>query len=354
MATTALTSVLTGPNHIELREEPTPDLRPGEVRLRIAYAGICGTDVSIFSGDYPVPLPLTLGHEFSGTVDEVQSKAHEHLLGQRVVGEINNSCIAYGRDHLCTACRRGLPTHCLTRTVTGIINHPGAFAEFLNVPFGNVHILPPEIPLDQAVLIEPLAAAIRTFELTPLSQDDTVVVLGSGRLGRLIALVASKLGAKVIAVGRSAKHLMLIEPYATARISYQSEEPPAGTFPVQTAEELRAFILEQTAGLGADVVVEATASNENLTLAQQLVRPLGTIALKSTCGRPVPSLDTTYSAVHEIRFQGSRCGPFDKAISFMQEHQLPSTEWITARYKLPNIAEAINAARTEAKVAIVM
>jgi threonine dehydrogenase-like Zn-dependent dehydrogenase len=276
------------------------------------------------------------------------------LLGRQVVGEINNSCIAYRREELCAACRRGIPTHCLTRTVTGIINHPGAFAEYLVLPVGNVHVLPQGMPLDQAVLIEPLAAAIRTFELSPISPDDTVVILGCGRLGRLIALVASNLGARVIAVGRSAKNLGLVRPFASALISYQTAEPAREAVPMQSASELRSFVLDATSGLGADVVVEATASNENLELAQKLVRPLGTVAMKSTCGRPASGLDTTYSAVHEIRFQGSRCGPFDKAIDFIQEHGAPSSDWITARYPLADLQEAIEAARREAKVMVEM
>jgi len=345
-------SVLTAPGEITIREEPPPHLDSGEVRLQIAFAGICGTDVSIWSGDYPVPLPLTLGHEFSGVVHEVSSREHEHLLGRRVVAEINNSCLAYEREVLCAACRRGFPTHCLTRTVTGIINHPGAFAQMLSVPVGNVHALPEELPLEQAVLVEPLAAAIRTFELTPLAAGDAVVVLGCGRLGRLVALVAKKLGARVVAVGRSKKHLQLIAPFVDQLVAFQPREEIGHVETVATAEKLREYVLDLTHGLGADVVVEATASNENLLLAQQLVRPLGTVALKSTCGRPVPQLDTTYSAVHEIRFQGSRCGPFDKAVEFMQQYGLPGTDWITARYPLARIGEALEAARTEAKVLV--
>lgn len=352
MSRASLASVLLAPRELELDELPLKPLQEREARLRVHFAGICGTDISLYSGDYPVPLPLTLGHEFSGIVEEVNNAQDEHLLGRAAVSEINNSCIAYRKRNVCAACRRGLPTHCLVRTVTGIINHPGAFAQHVTVPTGNVHVLPPGLSLDQAVLIEPLAAALRTFELSPVGDADTVVVLGCGRLGRLVALVAFSLGAQVIAVGRSKKHLDLVAPFAHLRISFQPEQGTPGVHSVASASELRSCILDYTSGLGADVVVEATASNENLPLAQQLVRPLGTVALKSTCGRPVPELDTTYSAVHEVRFQGSRCGPFDKAIQFMQQHGLPSADWITARFPLEEVRQAIGAARTEEKVVL--
>lgn len=238
-----------------------------------------------------------------------------------------------------------MPNHCLRRTVLGIIEHPGAFAEFIRVPQGSVHLLPEEIALSAAVLIEPLAAAIRTFELTPILDHDTVVVLGCGRLGKLVALVASKLGARVIAIGRSAPRLDGVRPFVDHIIRLAPDD-------CANAAELRARIFDATDGLGADIVVEATGDNSNLALAQQLARPMGTVALKSTSGVPVSSLDTTSGAVNEIRFQGSRCGPFDKAIAFMQKHRVPDESWITARYPLARAADAIEAARREAKVLI--
>jgi alcohol dehydrogenase len=111
-------------------------------------------------------------------------------------------------------------------------------------------------------------------------------------------------------------------------------------------------IKELTSGLGADIVVEATGANENLSLAQRLVRPMGVIAVKSTSGLPVHDLDTTKTAVDEIRIQGTRCGPFDKAIAFMQEHGIPNRAWITSRFPLAEAQAALEAAGTEAKVVL--
>lgn len=355
-------AVLESPRQIRLREVPLERPGPGEALLRIACAGVCGTDVSIFRGDYPVPLPLILGHEFSARVVEAApGTPAEALVGRAVVCEINNSCLAYGREEICEACRRGLPTHCLRRTVTGIISHPGAFGQYLRVPAGNVHPIPEELPLDAAVLVEPLAAAIRTFELTEVREGDLVVVLGCGRLGRMVALVAGKARARVVAVGRSEEHLTRIAPYCWHRIRLargEGEKREAadlnGVRTVRSHDELRAAILDLTGGLGADVVVEATGVNDNLKLAQTLVRPMGTVAMKSTSGVPVNGLDTTRATVDELRFQASRCGPFDKAIEFMRRHGVPNASWITARFPLDRADEAIEAAVREPKVLIEM
>ncbi|MGI8906963.1 MAG: alcohol dehydrogenase catalytic domain-containing protein [Candidatus Sumerlaeaceae bacterium] len=351
--TTYSAATLLAPNRTEITAQPHLPLEAGEVLLKIEYAGICGTDLSLYRGHYPVPLPLVLGHEFSARVVECGANVDTHWLNKRVVCEINNSCVAYGYTDLCTACKRGMPTHCLRRTVTGIINHPGAFAEYLRAPAGNLHELPDDIPSDIAVFVEPLAAAIRTFELTPLSPGDTVVVLGCGRLGRLVTLVAHKLGARVIAVTRSTQSLEYVRNHADLLVRFSPELSDEFFMQVEhvaTPGELREFILAHTAGLGADVVVEATGMNENFNLALQLVRPLGHVSLKSTSGVPVRELNTTEAIVNEVQIHTSRCGPFDKAIAFLQQHKKPDQSWISATYPLAEITMALGAATHEPKV----
>lgn len=355
--------VLEGPSELHLRELSLgKPLAKGEVLLEVAYAGVCGTDVSIARGDYPVPLPLVLGHEVSARVVDAKADAAS-LIGEAVVCEINNSCAAYGLGRRCEACRRGMATHCQRRTVMGIINHAGGFARYLRAPAGNLHRIPRGFSAKAAVLVEPLAAALRTFELSPVSNGEVVVVLGCGRLGRLVALAASSLGGRVIAVGRSGLHLDLIAPFAWKRVSLPragEPEPDSDSkgngrgrvIKARDEEELGTIVRELTRGLGADIVVEATSNNERLKLAQRLVRPLGTVAMKSTSGVPVAGLDTTRAAVDEIRLQGSRCGPFDKALRFMKKHGAPDEAWITKTFPLEQAAEGIMAAQTEPKVVI--
>lgn len=337
-------------------------LARGEVLLEVVCAGVCGTDLSIYRGGYAVPLPLTLGHEFTARVADVARDTQSPCApGQLAVCEINNSCLAYGLENVCAACRRGLPTHCLRRTVLGIVGHPGAFAQYVRAPHGNLHALPPDIEPEAGVFVEPLAAAIRTFELTPIDESSTVVILGCGRLGRLAALVCHKMGARVVAAGRSRPNLDLVGPYAWKRASLReadalpgSDEFAGSDIMVLDSQGLRSTVLDMTEGLGADVVVEATGSSQSLRLAQELVRPLGTVALKSASGVPVDALDTTRTAVQEIRLQGSRCGPFGKAIDFIRQHGVPNSDWITRRYPLEETQAALEAAATEPKVLIQM
>jgi len=200
--------------------------------------------------------------------------------------------------------------------------------------------------------VEPLAAAIRTFELAPVTQEDVVVILGCGRLGRLVALVAHKAGARVIVVGRSRKHLELVSDYCWKGFTTAADAAGGHVEWVQGGGKLREAVLGLTKGLGADVVVEATGANANLLLAQQLARPLGVVSLKSTSGVNVDSFDTTKAIVDELRFQCSRCGPFDKAIDFMRVHGVPNQSWITAYFPLSRAAEAVEAAAHEPKVVI--
>lgn len=351
--TQSMAAELVSANQIILREDAPRAPERGEVLLRIACAGVCGTDIALFRGHYPVPLPLVPGHEFSARVEDVGAGVDNRWLGKRVACEINNSCIAYGRTDVCEACRRGMPNHCLTRTVTGIINHPGAFATWLTIPAGTLHELPEDIPDDLAIFIEPLAAAIRTFDLTPVKSGDWVVVLGSGRLGRLIALAANKRGARVITVARSRASLDFVKDFSELSVQMDARGDLAD-FAVQTdgMEDLRHLVMDATGGMGADVVVEATGKNTLLDTAASLARAQGTICLKSTSGLPARELNTTLHTVNELRFQGSRCGPFDKAIQFMLDHGLPDETWISSRFALQDVEAALIEAEQMPKVVL--
>lgn len=332
-------AVLTAPGTIEIQERPTPTLSAGEALVRVRYAGICGTDLALFSGDYPTPLPLVPGHEFSGEVAAVGEGADPELVGRPVTGEINITCRSRGAGHLCPACSRGIPSHCRTRSVLGIVGRDGAFAEYLVLPACNLHMLPATLPLRHGAFVEPLAAVIQTFELTDLAPGDTVVVMGAGRLGVLICKVAALKGAQVAAVSRSPYKLQLARKFG-ARVIL---EPDGG---------LRERVLAMTDGLGADVVVECTGDPKGIESAMGLVRPRGTVCLKSTPGDQTPPFPLTSAVVDEIRVQGSRCGPFGKAIRLMLRHGLPMEELISAEYELEEIQAAIEAACTKFRVLV--
>ena len=327
-----------GQLHIEKRQTPTP--QGGEALLAVEFSGVCGTDIALFSGHYPVPLPLVLGHEIVGRVVEVGSETDQVWVGRRVVTEINNTCRGRCLETLCVACDRGLENHCFNRTVLGIINADGGYAEYVRVPVHNLHTLPAQISSEQGVFVEPLAAAIRTFDVTPIQATTRVVVLGAGRLGLLICGVAARLKAQVCVVSRSRQKLQRAQAWGAA-MTVSAAEP-------EWTSAVRAW----TDGLGADLVVEATGVSDGLQLAAQLVRPRGVLSIKTTCGIPANGLDITKLVVDEIQIHTSRCGPFPKAIRMLTDNPLPVASLISEVHPLEDAARAITHAETATKILI--
>ncbi|GAB4462118.1 MAG: alcohol dehydrogenase catalytic domain-containing protein [Anaerolineae bacterium] len=278
--------------------EPTPGY--GEALIRTHLAGICNTDIEIvrgYKGFHGI-----LGHEFVGTVEQVNGAPG--LVGQRVVGEINLYC---GQ---CQTCRRGDVTQCPTRTTLGIDRHHGAMADYLTLPAKLLHPVPPHIPDEVAVFTEPLAAACQILQQIHLRSTDRVVVLGDGKLGLLVAQVLQLTGCNLLAIGRHANKLeILARRGIRTRLAHEEIKP------------------------GADVVVEVTGSPAGFALAQSLVRPRGTLVLKSTFQGDV-KLDLSRLVVDEITVIGSRCGPFDAALRLLERNLIDVESLIHATYPL--------------------
>src|SRR5216683_1780877 len=198
-------------NHRLVPEKrPIPKLRPGWALVRVRLAGICNTDVELLHGYYNfrgVP-----GHEFVGTVEKVRgvlAAEKKKWMGRRVCGEINISCRALGRRPICDFCRRGLKAHCARRTVLGIIGHPGAYAEYLTLPLENLHVVPDGVSDEQAVFVEPLAAACEILEQVDVRKIREAAVLGDGKLAQLIARVLRTAIPRVVMYGKHEKKLAL-------------------------------------------------------------------------------------------------------------------------------------------------
>jgi threonine dehydrogenase-like Zn-dependent dehydrogenase len=297
---------LTEPGKIQIQDCPSLKAGPGEAIIQVKHAGVCGTDLALFHGDYPVPLPHVCGHEFTGTVKQTGQGVNSKWLGKTVTAEINNTCIAYNRKLLCSACKNGLPSHCLERTVTGIIQHPGAFAEEVAVAAGTLHEIPDSMDPLTVTLAEPLAAALQTFNMSPITGEEAIVVLGPGKLGILVVFVAALKGLKVLAVSRS-------EGKQKRALNY-------GATWACSPDKADVLIKKNTEGLGADLVVDTTGNPDSITQALKLVRPRGTVCCKTTCGLPATGLDMTKLVVDEVRLQGSRCGPFEPALEILKNH----------------------------------
>jgi threonine dehydrogenase-like Zn-dependent dehydrogenase len=299
------------------RDHAEPAPVAGEARVRVLLAGICNTDLEIVRGYlrfHGVP-----GHEFVGVVEEVYgASARERyagLVGRRVVGEINAAC----HRPECPMCAAGMPTHCPTRTTLGIGGRDGAFAEYLALPAENLHPVPDGVSDRAAVFVEPLAANFEMLEQAHIRPTDRVVVLGDGKMGQLAARVLALAGCEVCLVGRHAEKLALARAHGIrTRLVERGQEASAARAPGESR---------------ADVVVECSGSAQGLETALRLVRPRGTILLKSTVADR-GSLDLAPIVIDEIRIQGSRCGPFAPALRALSERRVDVEPLISATYPL--------------------
>lgn len=282
--------------------------------VKVQLAGVCSTDLQILQGY--MSFTGVPGHEFVGTVSE----GPERLVGKRVVGEINFGC-----GH-CDNCRRDLRRHCPNRRVMGILNADGAFAECLAVPVANLHRVPDNISDEEAVFTEPLAAAFEILTQIQLDPGDEVLVLGDGKLGNLCAQVVRLTGAKITALGKHPDKLALIKKVG-----------------------VRTILLEDWQHRLFDVVVEATGAAAGLELALGVVRPRGTLILKSTIAS-AHNVSLAPVVINEINVIGSRCGPFADALAALAAERVSVTPLIDKVYSLADGVEALrHAGRTGTK-----
>ena len=287
-----------------------PPVSQGDTLIKVRQAGVCATDIEITRGY--MGYRGVLGHEFVG---DVVSSPDRDLVGQRVVGEINVVC---GR---CDLCLSGLSSHCRNRSVLGILNHDGAFADLVRLPAMNLHALPQSVDDDQAVFVEPLAAAFQVLKQIKLDGRRWVTVLGDGRLGLLVAQVLRNVGCPVRVIGKHPGKLALCE-------KWQIRSRPLADISPRHDQ---------------DVVVDCTGSASGFELAMQMVRPRGTIVLKSTFASGKP-LNLAPLVIDEIQVIGSRCGPFREAIRALSEKQVDVVSLIHRRMKLEQGAEALSLA----------
>lgn len=304
---------------VEERAEPRPG--PGEVLLDVVAAGICSTDLEIARGY--MGFNGVLGHEVVARVADGPAE----WLGRRVAVEINCSC------HVCPTCRAGLSRHCPTRTVLGIAGRDGGLAERLTAPIANLHALPDTLDDLRAVFVEPLAAAVHTFDDAIVAPGDRVLVVGDGKLGLLVALALSSRWdlreARIL--GRHASKLAIAAAAGLATSDDASTIAP-GVY---------------------DVVVEATGKAEGLAIAMRAARPRGTIALKSTYAGGA-KVDLAPIVIHELKLVGSRCGAFERAIEALATRRIDPTAMIAAEHTLADGERAFERARTSGVLKVIV
>jgi len=294
-------------NELRIEDRPKPVASGRECLIRLLKAGICNTDLEITKGYFG--FTGVLGHEFVGVVEAAPTAS---LVGQRVVGEINAACQA------CEYCQKGLQRHCPERTVLGILKRDGAFQEFLTLPEENLHVVPESISNEEAVFTEPIAAACEILDQLSISSEQHVAVLGDGKLGLLVAMVLSRTGCQLTLIGKHAAKMEVVRDYPLQRVAKEVARGLARSF---------------------DVVVEATGSPQGWELALRLVKPRGTMVLKSTFHGQI-AFNPAPIVVDEITIVGSRCGRFEAALAWLAkgsihcaslvQHTLPLYEGLRA------------------------
>lgn len=300
-----------------LNDYPEPSIGAGETKVRVDLAGICGTDLEIFRGYMKytgVP-----GHEFVGTVT---SSDRPDIVGKRVVGEINVGC------GTCGSCRSKMERHCLDRTVLGILNHDGAFAENLTLPTRNLHVIPDSISDIEAVFVEPLAAAFEITLQLKIHREWRIAVVGDGRLAQLVCQVLRSCCESVTCFGHHAGKLAMLDVFDIA------------TSMSISAEDEHSF----------DLVVDATGSGSGFVDAMRLVRPRGVVVLKSTVARQDANL--AEAIIKEVTLIGSRCGVFEPAIDALASGALSVRHMTNMTFRLEQYKQAVKQARNPATLKV--
>jgi len=291
--------------------EEYPDPSPEETLVKINLAGICGTDLEILDGY--MSYQGIMGHEFVGVVIKSQNK---DLIGKRVVGEINVGC-----DN-CPLCKDGLERHCPNRTVLGILNRNGAFAEFLSLPEKNLHVIPDTITDEQAVFVEPLAAALEITQQIQIIPEWKIGIVGDGRLAQLITSVLKFHCVDIVCFGKHQNKLANLQKLGIIT-----------KIGIDSSDEHR-----------FDLVVEATGNNSGFVDTMKLVKPRGTVILKSTVAAK-ENLDLTPTVVNEITIIGSRCGTFKPAIDALALKRISIDNLVDITFPLERFQEAIEYAK---------
>ncbi|WP_166831017.1 MDR/zinc-dependent alcohol dehydrogenase-like family protein [Thalassoroseus pseudoceratinae] len=302
-------AVRLSPQGLDLKVDfPPPQPTENEVLVRVLKAGICETDLQLIHGY--MGFRGTLGHEFVGVAESGR------YAGQRVVGAINCAC------GVCETCQQNRPHHCPHRSVLGILDRDGAFADKLVLPERNLYPVDDSIPTEHAVFVEPLAAALRILEQVPIDSRHRVLILGDGRLGNLCAQAIATTGANLAVVGKHPEKLALL-----------------------INEGITTHLLDNLdLSKRADIVVDCTGSENGFSTALKLVRPEGTIVLKTTvAGEQTTQLWPV--VVDEVKVIGSRCGNFVPALEALRQHRVNVAPMISAIRPLEDYHAAFDDAR---------
>ena len=293
-----------------VKDYKKPEPKKGEALVRVTLAGICNTDYEITKGY--MGYKGILGHEAVGIVEEINDE-DQSLLGKRVVAEIGYGC----KEPDCKWCAEKLYRHCPNRHTLGIWQKDGVFCEYFTMPLEVLFEVPENVEDEQAVFVEPLAAAIEITEQLHIKPMDRVVILGDGKLGLITALALNALNINVILVGKHQNKLDIAKAQGVS------------------VKLLNEFEIKKE----YDVVVEATGSVSGFETALALTKPRGVLVLKSTVAAS-KEFNLAPIVIDEITVLGSRCGQFPPALRLLQSGRIDLKPMISASYSVDDAIEA--------------
>ena len=296
-------------------KKPVP--QKGEALIKVTLAGICNTDYEITKGY--MGYNGILGHEFIGTVEEINDE-DKSLLGKRVTAEISYGC----NNPECEWCAVKNYRHCPDRHTLGIWRKDGCFAEYVTMPLNVLFEIPENVEDEQAVFVEPLAAACEITEQLHIQPIQRVVVLGDGKLGLTTALTLSAQGLDVTLIGKHQNKLDIAKN-----------------------QGVKTQLLQDTKIENIyDVVAEATGSVSGFETSLSLVKPRGVLVLKSTIATG-KELNLAPIVINEITVLGSRCGQFPPALNLLAKHRIDFKPFISAVYSIDDAIEAFEANKSK-------
>lgn len=299
-------------NTLKLDENyPIPNVGDNEVLIKTKLVGICNTDYEITKGY--MGYKGVLGHEFVGVVEKVGVNCDNSLIGKRVVGEINCAC------NNCSYCNKNLQRHCPNRSTLGIWQKDGCFSEYFTLPKENVLTISDNIDDITATFTEPLAAAYEILEQIHIQPTDKVAILGDGKLGLCISLVFAAMNVDYIHIGKHKEKLEISQKLGAKTMLLDEI----------TENDKKSF----------DVVVEATGSVGGFETSASLVKPRGTLVLKSTIVAR-EGLNLASIVVDEIRIQGSRCGQFKSILRLLENKKIDVTPLVSGIYDVDDFENA--------------
>lgn len=300
--------------------KPTP--KKGEALIKVNTIGICNTDYEITKGY--MGYKGILGHEFTGVVEQINADDNT-LQGKRVVGEINCGC---GE---CEWCHQGLERHCFNRSTLGIWQREGCFAEYVCLPVKNLLEIPANVTDEEAVFVEPLAAALEILEQLHIPPFKKVVVLGDGKLGLMIALSLNAAGLDITLVGKHENKLDI------------AKEQGVKTKLLDEIEINKEY----------DYVVEATGSISGLETSLALTKPRGTLILKSTIAAS-KEFNFAPVVVDEITIVGSRCGQFAPALRLLESKRIDVNPLISHIFDIDDSIEAFEKNKDKSSIKVLV